>query len=71
MNRIIRQGIYRLNEMGVRVLHDTVADVFHLSEMYHRENIGSYPRAEFLYTWCGEDAPIGTVFADSIFAEHR
>jgi hypothetical protein len=43
----------RLDEMGARVLHDTATDNLHLSEMYHRQHIDTYSRAEFLARWCG------------------
>ena len=51
MNRAIIRAKRRLAGMGIRVLHDANANLFHLSEMYHRQYIGAYSRADFIERW--------------------
>ena len=56
MNRVIKQAKRRLHDLGLRVLHDATADVFYVTELYHRQHVGTYTRAEFLSRWCGVEA---------------
>jgi len=53
--RTIAQAQIHLASRGLRCLHDTAADVFHVVDTCCPEDRERYTREEFLVRWCGRD----------------